>query len=454
MNAFNPFLPLRDYVRKPDTSFTWKKESERELPGGVTLTEITFTSQTWQGIRWTHRLSALQPKEMKAKPTALLYITGNYRASEAPFFAPLVVQAKQPLFILWDIPNQPLFDGLNEDALISYTFVKYLETQDPTWPLLFPMTKGAVRAMDAAEAVAKQEWKASLNGFVVTGASKRGWTTWLTGAVDPRVRGIAPMVFDNLNFGAQMQHQIASWGKYSEQIQDYTERGLQEQMETETGKKLTAMVDPYHFRQRIRVPKLIINGTNDRYWTLDAARFYYDDLTGPKDLLYVPNAGHGLQDFQRVLGGIAAFWQATSASTVLPPLRGEFSRIEEGGSERLQLMIRPGGIKPVAIRAWWATSETRDFRETKWEAVPAKSPVGSGMKSDAPGVHWMIVPKTLAQPGAYAVASLTPPEGKYAAMFAEVEYAGEPGVFHLSTQVGILGPEEETVTPGASTKKE
>lgn len=37
--------------------------------------------------------------------------------------------------------------------------------------------------------------------FVVSGISKRGWTTWLLGAVDrTRVVAIAPIVFDIVNF--------------------------------------------------------------------------------------------------------------------------------------------------------------------------------------------------------------------------------------------------------------
>ena len=74
------------------------------------------------------------------------------------------------------------------------------------------MVKSAVRAMDATQEAMKKEWGLDVETFTVTGASKRGWTTWLTGAVDDRAVAIAPMVIDMLNMSPHTKLQRASFG--------------------------------------------------------------------------------------------------------------------------------------------------------------------------------------------------------------------------------------------------
>ena len=89
------------------------------------------------------------------------------------------------------------------------------------------------------------------------------------------------MVIDVLNVRNQMEYQKPTWGKYSEQINDCTIRGLQEIMETEEGESLLAIVNPYNYRSLLTMPKLSVIGTNDRYWVLDALNIYWNNFLGP-----------------------------------------------------------------------------------------------------------------------------------------------------------------------------
>jgi len=400
-----------EYLARPDAGFAWKIVKEAPMPGGASTIEVELTSQTWQNITWKHHLGIVRPPKMGSHIVPLLFIWGDYDSGQALLYlAQMVQKLDAPIAMLYDIPNQPLFGDLGEDGLISYTFVKYLETRDKTWPLLFPMTKGAIRAMDAIQELARKEWKAEATGFVVTGASKRGWTTWLVGAADPRVRGIAPMVYDNLNLPAQMKHQIDTWGRYSEQISDYTEKGLPEMLQSEKGKELGAMVDPYTFRSRIRIPKLIINGTNDRYWTLDSTNLYFDQLSGPRYILYDPNSGHGLEDRERVLGTLAAFHAFCAGKTAFPRLSWKYRPVKEG----VELSIQ-SDPKPAEVAVWVASAATKDFRDARWEKKAASLKNGSYLFT------------------------LTTPKKGYAALFGEARYTRGGQGFHLSTQVQIIG---------------
>ena len=83
----------------------------------------------------------------------------------------LTQELRTPVAVLRHVPFQPLFDGLTEDRIIALTFDRYLETGDNDWPLLLPMVKTVVRAMDTIQTFAAQEWGVHIDSFTVAGAS-------------------------------------------------------------------------------------------------------------------------------------------------------------------------------------------------------------------------------------------------------------------------------------------
>jgi PhoPQ-activated pathogenicity-related protein len=380
---------LSDYVNRPDSEFRWSV-SRAEEP----LLEIEMISQRWQGIEWRHAIAITKPPG-GGDGTAILAITGGRpNPRDLAELRTFSAESGLPAAMLFDIPNQPIF-GRNEDDLIAHTFERFLESGDASWPLLFPMAKSAIRAMDAIEQATK-DWETPIRRFVVTGASKRGWTTWLAGATgDERIVGIAPMVIDTLNIPAQMKHQMASWGRYSEMIADYTSRDLPAALGTDPGQRLSRMVDPYSYRALIKAPTLIVNGANDRYWSVDALKLYWPDLAQPKWVLTVPNAGHGLGDGRRALESISIFARAMAGEFEMPRLTWRLSHREGSAAEDTrgflyQLSSEPGAHR---VNVWVAESESLDFRESEWKIVAHAEATGAPSARSAPILSFLLPAK-------------------------------------------------------------
>ena len=405
---------LDAYLALPDDSFRWEVIEKSE-----TSTERTFlidlTSQTWHGIPWKHFVLVAIPNRIAHPNHAVLVIAGSSIGRRPSDNDKLLVRGLAEASgmctaLLLQVPNQPLFGNYREDALIGETLLKALETKDATWPLLFPMTKSAIRAMDAVQAMLKQEKQFEIGNFIVTGASKRGWTTWLTAASgDKRVVAIAPMVIDTLNIREQMKYQVETWGGFSPSIHDYTDRNLvqlDDSQATEFEKNLWAMIDPYSYRSRLTVPKLLIHGSNDPYWTVDATKFYFDDLPGVKYILTLPNAGHGLdgQQFKGVQTA-AVFAKHAARGGDWPTVKWKLTQNDAGYQVDVETDLSPRGAK-----LWTARSDTKDFRQAKWTAAPLE-------------------PKeTLSVP-------VTKPESGHIAFFVELESVEDNLPFSLTTQV-------------------
>jgi PhoPQ-activated pathogenicity-related protein len=331
---------------------------------------------------------------------------------------------------LQDVPNEPLTftgdpgDPRSEDAIIAYTFNQFLDNigqpGNEDWPALLPMVKSAVRGMDTAQALFP-----SIENFMVTGYSKRGWTTWLTAAVDPRVVAIIPGVFDNLDQAAQMVHQYQVYGFFSEAVQDYNDFNIFGRITTPQGQQLSSIVDPYYYLSEPRfasMPKLLINAAGDEFFVSDSAQFYFHDLPGTQNYLrYLPNDGHGLDDTNPINSTIT-FYNAVVNHLPLP----QFSwTVQPDGSIRVKTVDTPS-----QVLLWQATNPvSRDFRHST--LLNPNSPL------------WTSSPLTDQGGGVYIGSTPMPASGA-TAFFVEMTYPstipGNPFVFTTEIHVNTMLP--------------
>lgn len=366
-----PETALHRYLNNGDKSFAWEIRDSFSIED-VTVYDIQLTSQQWREHVWKHQLRVFVPAENK-HDGALLFISGGSVKNGEPRYsdkddelsqvvAGIAVKNSAIGAILKQAPNQPLYDDLGEDELISFTLHNFKNDGDYTWPLLFPMTKSAIRAMDAIQAFTEKELSHQINRFVVTGGSKRGWTTWLTGANDDRVEAIAPMVIDVLNMPVSLDYQIEVWKEYSIQIEDYVKLEIPQQVHTESGDAIAKMVDPYSYRKNLTMPKLILIGTNDEYWPVDAIKNYFDSIPGENYIHYVPNAGHDLGDTDQAPRALSAFFGRTLSKTPYPKCNWEINH--EGELITISSVTTPNELLDAIL--WTADSEDRDFRDEQW----------------------------------------------------------------------------------------
>ena len=431
---------LDAYVHAPDSNYHYELIQQTKH-AGYTLYLLQMTSQKWRSsdevnrTLWQHWITIYRPSKVTST-TGMLLITGrsnNGRPPDPdvdPMLASIATTSHSVVSAVFDVPNQPLtftndaYGPRVEDQMIAYTWKKYLATGDATWLARMPMTKAAVRAMDTVTSfmATAQGGNLAVKQFVVTGASKRGWTTWTTAAVDSRVVAIIPMVIDLLNVIPSFNHHYRSYGFWSPAVKDYYDAGLMDQLNTPAYSKMMAVTDPYSYRDRYTMPKLIINAAGDPFFLPDSSKFYFNELPDEKYLRYMPNADHSLKGTD-VAENITAFYLSILHNTKRPQFQWTF---EENGDIRVTTTE-----KPIAVKLWQATNPNhRDFR-VQWVGPLYKDSV----------LH-------ATEPGVYVARVAKPPTG-WTAFFVELVYPGaeKKYPFHFTTAVRVIPDTEPYPDP-------
>jgi PhoPQ-activated pathogenicity-related protein len=423
---------LDRYIATPDSSYQWKFVSQ--IPGkGFQGYVLELTSQTWRSASevdrpvWKHWLTIVKPDHVSSS-TALLFIGGGSNRDPAPTAVSERVSAaaldtNSVVAELGMVPNQPLFfsdskdKGRSEDDLIAYSRVRQMATHDDTWLVRLAMVKSGVRALDAVQEFLASEagGKVSIRQFVISGGSKRGWTTWLVGAVDPRVIAIVPTVIDALNSEEITRHHFEAYGFFSPALNDYVNHKLfPDKIGTPEYQHILSIEDPYNYlqRERLRIPKFLINASGDQFFLPDNSQFYFSKIEGEKHLRYCPNAKHNLAGTD-ARESLVAFYDAVLHGRERPV----FSWIKQkDGSLVVKVKDRPS-----EVNLWQATNpKARDFRV------------------DTIGNAYQRSTLTAEKDGSY-LGRVAPPATGYTAFFVELVFPGGGKYpFKFTTEVSVV----------------
>jgi PhoPQ-activated pathogenicity-related protein len=427
----NPKNALDAYVAKPDPAFAWKVVGPVSGPGyhGAVL---ELTSQTWLTSKevdkpvWKHWLTVIVPDKVDHQ-TAFMFITGGDNTDSAPTkatdrFAKMAVQTHSIVTELDDVPNQPLRFTEDpkprvEDEIIAYQQAKFAKDHDPLDLVRLPMVKSGTQAMTAIQQYLASDagGKLTVDDFVVSGGSKRAWTTWLVGALDPRVKAIIPIVINVLDVDATTRHHWEAMGYFSPALKDYVENGL---IPAQIGKPGVEddnkIEDPLNYRDRpsMRMPKYIINAVGDQYFPPDNTQFSYHLLPQTKRLRMIPNSRHSTAGTD-IDESMTAFYDAVLNHRPIP----DYSWI-----------VRPDGAivvrsptKPLEVRLWQGTNpKARDFRV------------------DTIGKAFTSTVLTQQTDGTWVGKVEKPPAG-WTAYFVEMTYpSASPYPFKFTTEVSVI----------------
>ncbi len=314
---------------------------------GVTRYDFIFKSINWpKNTTWHHRLSIYVPEKMLHQEGLMLVNGGINQPIDTEekdpydnkylflFYAYLARQTHSIIVELKDIPNQylRLDDGVDrkEDDLLAHNWRQFMEhPNSPTYPLLFPMAKATSIALDAVVSAAEKIGFEAPTHYVLTGISKRGWSSWLTLLEDKRIVALVTAVNEILDVENTAKFIKKSIQYWPDAFKDYVNAQIPEYLGSSPFKKLMSMTDPYgyinhpRYQQRFTLPKYLIRTSGDDFYTPDCQNQLFKTMPGENYVRVLPNQGHRLSGTQ-YLFALKDFYSTFIRQKAIPKISESF----------------------------------------------------------------------------------------------------------------------------------
>jgi len=485
--------PLDTYMNKEDSNYAWFDTGARvKMDLGGTGHVLNVTSQKWLdesraytvqgGIRtslWSHQVMVIVPKNLKIRNKAVIYNTGgcneNPGVPKATDEEPLAMnevseQVGVITVALFQIPNchmhypsDPSGRGRSEDAMLAWAWNQFIETGDPEWLPRLPMAKAVMKAMQAVQEYTTQEGIAEIDGWAVSGASKRGWTTWMVGAASshctwcPKVEAIAPIVPIVPNLREGVHHMWQAYGGFTFAFNDYTDVNFTTLIDSDEVKELFKIVDPMSYISRLeKLPKMVICSSDDEFMMMEWTNNWFEDFSqkGEMNLWIGDNVEHsmatGIVGLLRTLGNYAnsVFLGGTRPkfSHKLDKVNGEITVTIPEGQEHGKVVFRHAHTLSHKQRDFrWFAMATEDEAGNKTCVTPRVGPIGLlGSDVCVQPILWTGTTLNETSPGSRTyVAKIQKPLIGWTGAFVEVYFPSDTGLKtpYQFTTPGMVWPQ-------------
>jgi PhoPQ-activated pathogenicity-related protein len=154
------------------------------------------------------------------------------------------------------------------------------------------------------------------------------------------------MVIDMLNLEKSSEHRYRAYGFSPPSIKDYDDMEIGKWAGKPQYRALMKIEEPYEYRDRLKLPKFLINSAGDQYFVPDSSRFYFDDLQGEKYLRYVPNTNHSLSGSD-ARQSLIAYYDAFLRGAPRPRFSWKF---EKNGAIQVTTVDKPAEVVMWAAR--------------------------------------------------------------------------------------------------------
>lgn len=416
------------------------------------------------------------PDNLRIKNKAVIYNTGgcneNPGTPKGTDEEPLAMNAVSSQIgvitvALFQIPNchmvypsDPEKKRRSEDAMLAWAWNEFMKSGDPEWLPRLPMAKAVMKAMQAVQEYTTKEdspVQAEIDGWLVAGASKRGWTTWMVGAAAekctwcPKVDALAPIVPIVPNLREGVHHMWRAYGGFTFAFNDYTAVNFTTQIDSDGTKELFKIVDPMAYISRLeKMPKTVICSSDDEFMMMEWTANWFDDFSknGEMNLWIGANVEHsmatGIVGLERTLGNFAnsVFLGGTRPKFThkLDKVNGEITVQIPDDVAHGKVVLRHAHTLPLSkIRDFrWISGATEGKDGNATCVTPRVGPFHT-LGSDVcfQPVIWEGTTLNATSPGVY-VAKIPTPKLGWVGAFVEVYFPSDTG----------LSDEYQFTTPG------